>query len=40
MASQTVLTEKTKMLVEKYLEKVRQSGIVVSEAFVFGSQAN
>lgn len=28
------------MLVGKYLEKVRRSGIAVSEAFVFGSQAS
>lgn len=40
MANQTILTKKTKRLVRKYLEKVRSSGIAVSEAFVFGSQAS
>ncbi len=39
MANQKVLDQKTKSLVERYLDKVSAAGIKVSKAFVFGSHA-
>jgi len=39
MATQKILSKKTRTLVEKYLDKVQASGIEVSKALVFGSHA-
>lgn len=38
MANKTVLSKRSKKIAQKYLEKVRGSGVEVTEAFIFGSQ--
>lgn len=39
MATQTILDKKIENLAKKYLDRVRSSGVQLTEAFVFGSHA-
>lgn len=40
MATQTVLSEQTEKIAQKYVRKVQSLGIKVSDALIFGSQVN
>lgn len=39
MVNEAILTERSKKIARRYIERVRNSGIEVAEALIFGSQA-